>query len=112
MITNEIVTYYKKELDDNKLDIWKKYIFKKAWVFGGKDITINTGYENNNKVSVRIPMEIVNDKKIFNVGDIIAIGEQNNIEKQSDLKDVEFYNVTSIRINNFGNNPHIHLEGK
>ena len=51
-------------------------------------------------------------KETFSIGDIIAIGEQPEIEKQKDLKDVEYYNVTSINVNDFGNNPHIHLGGK
>ena len=73
---------------------------------------INKGYENANDVNVRIPMEYVEDKTIFKVGDIIAVGEQGDISKQSDLQGKEFYNVTSVNVNDFGNNPHIHLGGK
>ena len=44
-------------------------------------------------------------------GDIICKGNvQNEITKQSDLE--ESYNITSININNIGNEPHIHLGGK
>ena len=46
------------------------------------------------------------------IGDIIAIGTQPQISKQSDLQGKEFYNVTSITINEYGNNPHVHLGGK
>lgn len=112
MITNNSITYYHKELNNNKIYTWGKTIFESVWVFGGKGSSINKGYENANDVNVRIPMDIVEDTSIFKVGDIIAIGIQGNIEKQSDLNGKEFYNVTSVNINNFGNNPHIHLGGK
>ena len=112
MITNKTITYYSKGLDNKKLDIWNKTIFTSAWVFGGKGSSINKGYENANDVDVRIPMAFVKDKSIFKVGDIIAIGKQSDITKQSDLNGIEFYNVTSVNINDFGSQPHIHLGGK
>ena len=112
MITNGSITYYHKTLNNNKLPIWNKYVFESVWHFGGKGSSINKGYENANDVDIRIPMEYVSDTSIFQIGDIIAIGEQGNITKQSDLNGKEYYNVTSININNFGNNPHIHLGGK
>lgn len=113
MITNNKITYYHKILNNTtKLYEWSRVLFDDVWIFGGEGSNINKGYENANDVDVRIPMVYVNDTSIFNIGDIIAIGIQDNISKQSDLKDVEFYNVTSININDFGNNPHIHLGGK
>lgn len=113
MITNNKITYYHKILNNTtKLEEWSRVLFEDVWVFGGKGSNINKGYENANDVDVRIPMEYVQDKTIFNIGDIIAIGKQENIEKQSDLNGKEFYNVTSINVNDFGNNPHIHLGGK
>lgn len=112
MITNNKITYYHKSLDENKLETWTKHIFEKVWAFGGKGSYRNKGYENANDVDVRIPIEYVNNTSIFQLGDIIAIGEHANITKQSDLNGAEFYNVTSINVNNFGNNPHIHLGGK
>lgn len=113
MITNKAITYYHKILNNTThLEEWSRVLFENVWVFGGKGSSINAGYENANDVNVRIPMEYVQDTSIFSIGDIIAIGVQDNISKQSDLKDVEFYNVTSININDFGNNPHIHLGGK
>ena len=54
----------------------------------------------------------VKDKDIFTIGDIISIGINPPIERQTDLLYTEFYNVTSININDFGDNPHIHLGGK
>jgi hypothetical protein len=113
MITNNSITYYHKTLNDiTHLEEWNRILFSDVWAFGGKGSSINKGYENANYINVRIPMKYVNDTSIFQIGDIISIGEQGNISKQSDLNGTEFYNVTSININNFGNNPHIHLGGK
>ena len=113
MITNKTITYYHKTLNTaTRLEEWTKTIFTNAWVFGGKGSSINKGYDNANDCNVRIPMEYISDVSIFSIGDIIAIGSQEDITKQSELKGTEYYNVTSININNFGNNPHIHLGGK
>lgn len=113
MITNKSITYYHKELNPNtRLEEYKKYVFDKTWVFGGKGSSINKGYENANDVDIRIPMEFIQNKNIFQIEDIVAIGIQPNITKQSDLQGKEFYNITSININDFGNNPHVHLGGK
>ena len=87
-------------------------MFENVWHFGGEGSSINKGYENANDVDIRIPMKYVSDKSIFKKGDIIAIGIQPEISKQSDLEGKEFYNVTSKNINDFGENPHVHLGGK
>lgn len=112
MITNKAITYYHKTLNENKIEVWNRYVFGNVWEFGGKGSSINKGYENANDVNIRIPMRYVLDTSIFQIGDIIAIGMQSEISKQSDLQGKEFYNVTSININDFGNNPHVHLGGK
>ena len=113
MITNNKITYYQKRLDNNsKIEKWTRYVFDNVWAFGGKGSSLYKGYIDANDVDIRIPMKYVEDKKLFKVGDIIVIGEHGNIEKQSDLANVEFYNIKSISINDFGNNPHVHLGGK
>jgi hypothetical protein len=112
MITNKAITYYHKTLNENKLEQWTKTIFENVWVFGGKGSSINKGYDNANDVNVRIPMKLVENTDLFKIGDIVAVGIQGNITKQSDLKGIEFYNITSININDFGNNPHVHLGGR
>lgn len=113
MITNNKITYYHKIFNTTtKLEEWQKHIFEDVWVFGGKGSSINKGYENANDVNVRIPMEYIEDETIFNIGDIIAVGVQDDITKQSDLNGKEFYSVTSINVNDFGNNSHVHLGGK
>lgn len=111
MITNGIITIYHKELDKTaRLERWIKTMYK-AWYFGGKGSGINKGYENANDISVRIPYD-ENELEIgnFSIGDIIYIGEGQDITKQTDLE--ESYNITSITNNEYGNNPHIHLGGK
>lgn len=110
MLTNNNITYYHKTLDENKLEKWTKTVFRDVWVFGGKGSSLNKGYENSNDVDVRIPIEKIKNISLFTRGDIIAIGVQKDISRQSDLK--EYYNVTSINVNNFGSTPHIHLGGK
>lgn len=147
MITNNSITYYRKSLNENKLPVWKRYIFPKVWCFGGKGSRINKGYENANDVNVRIPQKQLDNtaftvaqfnnsmvkeineievkkldpkyyysrdflSKFFKIGDIIAVGIQKEITKQSDLNEEEYYNITSININDFGHNPHVHLGGK
>ena len=78
MITNGSITYYHK-----KRHIWNRYVFEDVWHFGGKGSSINKGYENANDVNIRIPMEYVEDKNIFTIGDIIAIGIQPEINKHN-----------------------------
>lgn len=112
MITNGSITYYHKTLDNNKLPVWNRYVFEDVWHFGGEGSSINKGYENANDVNIRIPMEYVNNKDIFEIGDIISIGINPPISKTTDLLYTEFYNVTSITINEYGSNPHVHLGGK
>ena len=116
MITNNIITYYHKVFNKTtKLDEWQRIIFNNVWVFINKGSNINKGYENSNNIDVRIPMEEIKDSSIFNIfsiGDIIAIGIQPSINEQNDLQGKDFYNITNINTNSFGNNPHIHLGGK
>ena len=112
MITNKTITYYHKKINTaTRLEEWERTIFTNAWVFETKGSNVSQGYENANNVVVRIPIKFVKDKTIFNIGDIVAIGKQKDIIKQSDLKDVSFFNITSININEYGNNPHVHLGG-
>lgn len=113
MITNNKITYYHKVLNETtRLEEWNKVVFDDVWVFAGKGSSINKGYENANDMNVRIPMKYVTDTSIFHIGDIVAIGIRGDITKQKDLEGTEYYNVTSINVNNFGNNPHVHLGGK
>ena len=113
MITNSSVTIYHKSLDATTHDeVWTRYNYDNAWFFGGKGANINKGYDNANDVEIRLPYNKNSlDINNFAIGDIIVKGAlTTNIETQDDLPD--FYNITSINNNNFGNNQHIHLGGK
>lgn len=114
MITNSEVTIYHKTAVDRK-NKWVRYNYENAWVFGGRGSGINKGYENANDVNVRIPYETNENLNVsnFSIGDIVCKGNmQKDITSQSELNEVEFYNITSVTNNTFGSNPHIHLGGK
>lgn len=115
MITNSSLTIYHKEdgLDvSTHLEKWTRYNYDKVWYFGGKGASINKGYDNANDVEIRIPYGDLDITK-FALGDIIVKGTLDfDINTQKDLKNYEIYNITSIKNNTFGNNPHIHIGGK
>ena len=114
MITNSSLTIYHKDgLDvSTHLEKWTRYNYDKVWYFGGRGASINKGYDNANDVEIRIPYGNLDITK-FALGDIIVKGTLDfDINTQKDLKNYEIYNITSIKNNTFGNNPHIHIGGK
>ena len=115
MITNASLTIYHKEYDETtRLEKWIRNNYSQVWWFGGKGASINKGYDNANDVDIRIPYN-QNQIDISNIqiGDILVKGDiATDITTQQDLNNFEFYNITSINDNNFGNNPHIHIGGK
>lgn len=116
MITNLSVTiYHQNGLDvATHNELWKRFNYDNAWVFGGKGASINKGLNDANDVQVRIPYD-QNEVNIsdFAVGDIIVKGTLNfDIETQLDLENYDIYHITSIVNNDFGRNQHIHLGGK
>lgn len=116
MKINTDMTLYHKAFDKStRLEKWGRYYFKEVWWFGGKGANTQKGYENANDVQIRIPYKNNEDLNIGNfcIGDIVCKGDiEKNITSQSDLNGVEFYNITAITNNTFGNSPHIHLGGK
>lgn len=117
MITNSSLTiYHKIGLNQyTHLEEWTRYNYSNVWFFGGKGASINKGYDNANDVEIRISYEQNENLNATNfaIGDIIVKGTLDiDISKQSDLKSYQIYNITSIKDNNFGNNPHIHIGGK
>ena len=116
MIANGGFTIYHKGFDKvNRIETWTRYNYPKAWFFGGTGARLNKGFDDANDVKARISYLDNQDLDIskFAIGDIIVKGILDlNINKQQDLKDYNVYNITSINNNNFGLNPHIHLEGK
>lgn len=121
MITNSSLTIYHKGYDDfNRTTKWIRHNYgtkdkNTVWFFGGKGASINKGYDNANDVEIRIPYSKneglnIND---FTIGDIIVQGTLDfDINTQQDIKDYLVYNITSIKNNTFGSQPHIHIGGK
>lgn len=116
MLTNNDMTLYHKALDTKtRLEKWERYYIKNVWWHGGKGANTQMGYENANDVQIRIPYESNENLNItdFSIGDIVCKGNiEKTITSQSELNDVEFYNITAISNNTFGKNQHIHLGGK
>ena len=116
MLTNSDMTLYHKGFDEEtRLEKWERYYIEKVWWFGGKGANTQMGYENANDVQIRIPYESNENLNIadFSIGDIVCKGNiGKTITSQSELNGVEFYNITAISNNTFGNNQHIHLGGK
>lgn len=116
MITNSELTIYHKYFDaTERIEKWQRYNYDKVWFFGGKGASINKGYDNANDVEVRLSYAKNNEMNIdnFAIGDIIVQGNlETDIQRQQDLNDYLIYNITSIKNNNFGNSPHIHIGGK
>lgn len=121
MLVNSCLTVYHKENNlETKMTEWERFNYGtkedfKVWWYGGKGVSINKGLENANDVKIRIPYDINQtlDVKNFSVGDILVQGNLDiDITSIKDLSSFEFYTITSISNNTFGNNKHIHIEGK
>lgn len=118
MITNTSMTHYHKVFNEvTRLDEWKRIVYSNVMFQGGKGSSLNKGYVDSNDVKIRIPYSKNSNANInnFNIGDIAVKGTLTlNITTQSDLKNYDTYNITSIVDNNFGilDIQHIHLEGK
>ena len=113
MLVNSSLTVYHKieEQHDYK---WVRYNYKEIWWFGGKGASLNKGYENANDVQIRIPYDLNPslDYNNFGIGDILVQGTlESDITSEEDIQS-EYYNITSLNNNVFGNNKHIHISGK
>lgn len=114
MITNNSITIYHCALDETtRLETWTRYNYKEAWVFKGKSASVNKGYNDTNRIEIRLPYSKNNlDINNFAIGDIIVVGTlTTDITQQQDLSNEIIYNITSINDNNFGTEPHIHIGG-
>ena len=117
MVTNASLTvYHKSGLDPaTRFEKWTRHNYQNVWFFGGRSATVDTGYTDANNVQVRIPYK-KNDglnSEDFAIGDILVEGTlELDIEKQEDLKNYLIYNITSLKNNTFGSEPHIHIGGK
>lgn len=113
MLVNSSLTVYHK-VSDNHDYKWVRYNYDNIWWFGGKGSSLNKGYDNANDVQIRIPYDLNPklDYNNFGIGDILVKGTiKNNITSESDIES-EYYNITSLNNNIFGNNQHIHISGK
>lgn len=111
MISNSDVTIYHKIFNKaTRLEEWTRFNYKNVWFFGGKGAYVNKGYDNANDVEIRLP---ITESENFSIGDIIVKGTlTTDIHTQQDLKNYQTYNITSIKVNDFGTRPHIHIGGK
>lgn len=117
MLTNSSLTvYHRNGLDvATHLEKWVRHNYDNVWFFDETTSNFNKGYDDANRVQIRIPFDKNPDIDInnFQIGDIVVQGSlQDDINTQNDLKDYKIYNITTIKNNNFGNNKHIHLVGK
>lgn len=113
MLVNSSLTVYHK-VSDNHDYKWVRYNYDNIWWFGGKGASLNKGYENANDVQIRIPYDINSnlDYKNFSQGDILIPDYvTSDITSEEDIQS-EYYNITSLNNNVFGNNKHIHIGGK
>ena len=115
MITNKKITIYHKDIDEiTRLEKWIRYNYSYVWWYESQSAKVNKGYNNENKLQIRIPYDKNVDLNINNFakGDIIVKGTlETDIETQDDLKEYQIYNIKSINNNDFGNNQHIHIGG-
>lgn len=111
LVNSSLTVYHKVEIDHDYK--WIKYFYKNIWWFGGKGSSLNKGYENANDVQIRIPYDLNSklDYNNFGIGDILVQGEYKDITSEEDIQS-EYYNITSLNNNVFGNNKHIHIGGK
>lgn len=116
MLKNGGFTLYHKGFNKQlKHEYWTRFNYPQAWFFGGIGARFNIGFDEANDVKARVSYKDYPDLDIknFSIGDIIVKDTlEVDIEKETDLKDYETYKIKSINNNDFGLNPHIHLEGK
>lgn len=113
MLVNSSLTVYHK-VEDNHDYKWVRYNYNNIWWFGGKGSSLNKGYDNANDVQIRIPYDLNPklDYNNFGIGDILVRGTlKSDITSENDIEG-EYYNITSLNNNVFGNNQHIHISGK
>ena len=116
MITNKSLTVYHKGIDtETRLENWTRFNYNQVWFFDSKSANVNKGYENNDNVEIRIPFGKNSGLNIsnFSIGDIVVEGTlSSDIETDTDLIGNNYYYITSLKNNNFGKSPHIHIGGK
>ena len=113
MISNADLTVYHKVKDDaTRMEKWIRFPYRNIWWFENSSVVQADGYKNSNNVEIRISYREELDIKNFSKGDIVLKGIiKKDIKSSSELSEYETYVITSIKNNNFGKNPHIHIQG-
>lgn len=115
MITNADLTVYHLIKDDTtRMGKWERHNYEKIWWFSKESVTQVDGYENSNNLDIRITYKNRDnlDIKNFSKGDIVLKGIiKKDINSIAELSEYETYVITSTSNNDFGNNPHIHIQG-
>ena len=111
LVNSSLTVYHKVEIDHDYK--WARYFYKNIWWFGGKGSSLNKGFAEANDVQIRIPYDLNRSLNYnnFGIGDILVQGEHKDITSEKDIQG-EYYNITSLNNNVFGNNRHIHVSGK
>lgn len=111
LVNSSLTVYHKVEINHDYK--WVRYFYENIWWFGGKGTSTNKGYDNANDVQIRIPYELNPnlDYNNFGIGDILVQGKHEDITSEEDIQG-EYFNITSLNNNVFGNNKHIHVSGK
>ena len=110
MITNQSITIYHKI--KGRIEAYERYNYLNVWTFGGHGASLNKGLVDANDLSIRISYkDNVVDSKNIAIGDIVVIGTlDTDITSEGQLSD--YYTITSIKDNQFGSEPHIHIGAK
>lgn len=111
MLTNASATLYRRIFDPKtRLDKWERVFIPAVWWFRSESSSVDSeGMHRADNITVRIPDMSVRIKK----EDVLVKGECNvEIEKPSDLHEVEAIKVMAVNYNNFGDTPHIKVGGQ
>lgn len=104
MLTNADCTIYRR-IRDGDNDTWKKQYIPQCWWFiEAKSSVTTNGLKSADVLTVRIPDLSVSIKK----GDYLVKGNcPIAINTVKDLKEYDYFLVTTANYNRFGSNPHI-----
>lgn len=111
MLTNASATLYRRIYNpQTRLDTWQREFIPAVWWFRSESSSVDAdGLHRADTVTVRIPDISIQIKK----EDILVKGECDvDIQKPSDLEDVEAIKVMAVNYNNFGDTPHIKVGGQ
>lgn len=109
LINSSCTIYSRKPNPSTDYDEWEKCYIPECWWFCDTKSSITTnGLQTADVLTVRIPDLSVAVKK----GDVIIQGNCNiDVQTLKDLNGYEYFKVTSVNYNHFGNNPHIKVVG-